>query len=64
MLQQLVIEVFDNKRGRNLLEALQESLWIETPRDRNNTNEYIFLAGKKALVRDLEIFLNNKEDLK
>jgi len=62
MLHELVKRVLDNEHGRNLLTTLHENIWAETPRDPNNTNEYILIAGKRTLLRDIEILLNQKQE--
>ena len=59
-LKSLVIDVFDNPKGKKLLEILQHNIWIETPTNNNNTNEYILIAGKKMLLRDIQTLLNTK----
>ena len=56
-----IIEGFDNPKALKALAILKEALWKETPTNPNNTNEYILIAGKGRLLRDIEIILENKD---
>jgi hypothetical protein len=61
MLSKLVYKVLGNDDGLKLLEELQKSLFHETPRDINNTNDFIFVDGKRQIIRDLITIIRQEE---
>lgn len=61
MLENLVYKVLGNSDGIKLLEELRQVLFHETARDSTNTNDFIFIDGKRQLVRDLMIIINQQE---
>ena len=61
MLENLVYKVLGNSDGIKLLEELRQALFHETARDSTNTNDFIFIDGKRQLVRDLMIIINQQE---
>lgn len=60
----IIVEGFDNPRALKALAALKDNIWSETPVNPNHANEYILIAGKRTVIRDIEIILQNKESLK
>ena len=61
MLENLVYKVLGNSDGIKLLEELKTILFRETARDSINTNDFIFIDGKRQLVRDLMTIINQQE---
>lgn len=61
MLENLVYKVLGNSDGIKLLEELKTILFHETARDSTNTNDFIFIDGKRQLVRDLMTIINQQE---
>lgn len=61
-LHKKIYEVLGNKQGIELLEELQTSLFCEIPKNFNNANEFIFIDGKRQLIRDLVIILKTIDE--
>ena len=61
MFSKLVHKVLGNHDGLKLLDELQKSLFHETPRDINNTNDFIFVDGKRQIIRDLITIIRQEE---
>jgi hypothetical protein len=61
MLNKLVYKVLGNSDGIKLLEELQKSLFHETSRDIGNTNDFVFVDGKRQIVRDLIKIIREEE---
>lgn len=61
MLNKLVYKVLGNDNGLKLLTELQKSLFHETSRDITNTNDFIFVDGKRQMIRDLITIIRNEE---
>ena len=57
----LIYKVLGNSNGIKLLEELQKSLFHETARDINNTNDFIFVEGKRQMIRDLITIIKQEE---
>ena len=60
-LNKKLYQLLGNKQGIELLEMLQTSLFNEIPKDFNNANEFIFIDGKRQLVRDLITILKTTD---
>jgi hypothetical protein len=55
---QAILNVFDNEDGKKLIELLKAQLWLEPMGNINNSNEFIFKEGKRAMLQDIEFILN------
>ena len=55
---QAILNVFDNEDGKKLIELLKAQLWLEPMSNINNSNEFIFKEGKRAMLQDIEFILN------
>ena len=53
----LVNKVLNNNDGFMFLDLLRKHLWHETPTNPNNTNEFIWVDGKRQVIRDLQTIL-------
>jgi hypothetical protein len=58
LLHQAIIAVFHNENGKKLIELFKQELWDESFGNINNTNEFVFKEGKKALLKDIEAILH------
>lgn len=61
VINKLVYQVLGNSNGIKLLEELQKSLFHETARDIKNTNDFIFVDGKRQMIRDLITIIKQEE---
>ena len=58
----LVKKVLDNPDGRKLLNALRDSVWYEGVTNMDSNNQYVWIEGKRQMVRDLEEMLQEQKN--